>query len=706
MKKYFMLVLLSAGILMLSCKKEKTSEDENTDPIPVEVANAVIGSDGGMLQWGAFELTVPPSAFIGSFKLRLTEHQEAGIQGTDEASVFYTVSGLPLRFNEPLKLSISPKSQTEGSIFLLMGEDSRAVSQNNTGLHFRFEEGSLNDGKYDFDIMPIPGSENQISDTMELTLGLVKNYTKISSKGQFEIFAPASLNSAALQLMTYLDEAYSIIKSGDLDFSYSKRTNWPVKVNFMKLDNSTFGNFVASKWGDNYGYLEFNSDKALDLPELRLTAGHEFFHLVQALYDPRRGFVKAISAPSHLWLEEASSVWLEERFTATTSYCSPIRNGHQMAPFGGLEAGAVGNQTNHGYGMSSIVKYIENHYGSGQLVKIFNAIYANQSVLSAMNNNLPEPLAEFYPYFINDYILGNVYNDMGMSTIVGNSDGEFTAGNAGDTLKTFESEYPGLSAKAYKFKITYTGLTEQSSLVINTFNGTKKLIYKITSGSTELLGTALGEFVVGNLKQLQEENAMIVVVVVHQYYTTMAEKLEFKIRQAPPAQFNSGKFSLSNVPAVRKLERLPEGTVSFSDVIIGWTYDNEFRSGTYQNGIYTANWSIEVNGWTKSGSMVLHIDEANKKITSGEITSDYRYNAGPTTDYKIFRIKIKDVAATQWSQGSASFSVGGSNFCDLSYIYDFQYGDSQKLNNTTFIGTMDSYSCQSSTSFGINLKFD
>lgn len=704
MKKYLLLVPLTIGILIQACKKDKTEDDQ--EPVPTEVASATIGSDGGTLQWNTFELVVPPSSLVGSFKLRLTEHTEQSVYGSDEASVFYTVHGLPVRFSEPLKISITPKSQGDGNLFMVLGEESRAVSQDNTGTHFRFEEGTLNEGKYDVEIMPIPGSENLVNDTMQLTLGLVRNYTKISSKGQFEIYTPASLNSAALQLMAYLDEAYTKVQSGDLDFSYAKRTNWPVKVNFKKLDNSTFGNFVASKWGDNYGFLEFNSDKATDLPELKLTAGHEFFHLVQALYDPRNGFVKAISGPTHLWLEEASSVWIEERFTATPGYCSLIRNGHQPAPFEGMEAGAVGNQTNHGYGMSALIKYIENRFGIDHLVNVFGSIYGQQSVLSAIDNNLPEPLATFYPDFINEYILGNIYSDMSITTVVGNSAGEFESNNANDTLKAFESEYPGLSAKAYKFKITHTSFDEQSSLAINTFNGTKKLIYKIKAGGTELLGTALGEFVVGNLLQLQQENAMIVVVVVHQYYTTMTEKLEFKIRQTPPAQFNSGKFSLSNVPAVRRLERLPEGTISFSDVYISWPYDNEYRPGTYQNGVYTANWSVIENGWTKSGSMVLHIDEVNKKITNGEITSDFRYNASPTLDYKIFRIKLKDVPATQWNVGNATFGVGGNNFCDLSKIWDFQHGDSQKVGNTTFIGTMDSYSCQSSTSFGISLRFD
>ncbi|MFH1121239.1 MAG: hypothetical protein V1775_15575 [Bacteroidota bacterium] len=704
MKKYFILMSLAAGILILSCKKDK--KDNEPEPVPTEVASAVIGSDGGTLQWNTFELIVPPSSFTGTFNLTLLEHQELSVQGVDEASVFYTVHGLPVRFSEPLKLSITPKSQEDGSLFLVLGEESRAVSQNVTDLHFRFEEGTMYEGKYTVDILPVPGSENLVGDTMGLTLGLVRNYTKISSKGQFEIFAPASLNTAALQLMTYLDEAYTMIQSGDLAFSYARRTNWPVKVNFKKLDNSTFGNFVASKWGNNYGFLEFNSDKAQDLPELRITAGHEFFHLIQALYDPRSGFVKAISAPTHLWLEEASSVWLEERFANTPGYCSPIRNGHQLAPFEGMEDGAVGNQTNHGYGMSALIKYIESKFGIEQLAKIFGSIFANQSVIQAIDNNVPEPLATFYPDFINEYILGNIYSDMSITTVVGNSAGEFESNNTIDTLKVFESEYPGLSVKAYKFKITHTGFDEQSSLAINTFNGTKKLIYKIKSGNYELLGTSLGEFVVNNLSQLQQENAMVVVVVVHQYYTTMTEKLEFKIRQTPPAQFNSGKFSLSNVPAVRRLERLPEGTISYSDVFISWTYDNDYRPGTYQNGVYTANWSVVENGWTKSGSMVLHIDETNHKITNGEVTSDYRSNASPLVDYKIFSIKIKDVAATGWGSGYATFGVGSNNFCDLSKIYDFQHGDSQQVGNTTFVGSMDSYSCQSSTSFGINLKFD
>src|SRR5690606_5603322 len=50
---------------------------------------------------------------------------------------------------------------------------------------------------------------------------------------------------------------------------------------------------------------------------MRITAGHELLHLMQALYNP------AGALTPWLWFEEASATWLERRLTSIPEYVPP-----------------------------------------------------------------------------------------------------------------------------------------------------------------------------------------------------------------------------------------------------------------------------------------------------------------------------------------------------------------------------------------------
>ena len=70
-----------------------------------------------------------------------------------------------------------------------------------------------------------------------------------------------------------------------LDLVTAKEQKWPVDVTIKRLDtakSSVYGYSINSMWGNNYGYMQFNFDKIDETENMKVTAGHEFFHLVQS----------------------------------------------------------------------------------------------------------------------------------------------------------------------------------------------------------------------------------------------------------------------------------------------------------------------------------------------------------------------------------------------------------------------------------------
>ncbi|PKP51464.1 MAG: hypothetical protein CVT92_12750 [Bacteroidetes bacterium HGW-Bacteroidetes-1] len=181
----------------------------------------------------------------------------------------------------------------------------------------------------------------------------------------------------------------------------------------MDLDGEKDGAFVPSKWGNNHGILEIDESLMSQSAELRTTAAHEFFHLIQALYDTRWGFTKGVSKPDHYWLKVAASVWSEEFFSDNTDYVSKTRGGNEKEPFYGWLHQVDQEPDVHGYGMSALLKYISKTYGIIKIKDIFQKIYEGKSVKDAINEALPNNLSSFYGDFINQYLQKQIYNDMG-----------------------------------------------------------------------------------------------------------------------------------------------------------------------------------------------------------------------------------------------------------------------------------------------------
>ncbi len=715
MKTKLFFLLIPLVFLAYSCGKDDDPSgpedpgDNGDDPIPEEpLSSADIDEDGGTLEWNTLAVDITEGSFQGTHTLEVSEFTGGANFGSDEASDFYTVEGIPYQFGEPLTLSIELENKTDEGVFMVIGEEVAAPSLNSQQHFFRFEEGVIADGKYSFTLQVMDDQGNATDEPLTLHVGLVKNYMKVASKNNFEVFAPSNMSAAASHIANTLEEAHTLISMQRLGFSYGNRTKWPIKAHLKEVADNVHGYFVPSKFGDNHSFMEFNTKKVGELDEMKTTVGHEFFHLVQALYDPRWGFTKAISPSYYFWLQEAASVWIEEHFSDDENYVSSIRHGHQMAPFKGMIKGGHEDTQEHGYGMAALIKYIEMNYGEDKLVEMFTyGAQGNNDILGAFNESLPDPLSSYYPDFIDQYIRGNIYDDLGIANLLKNINGTFTINTEDDTLKKFESNYPGLSAKVYKIEPKYSNFQDESKLTLKTSHGTKKIIYKLKGNDLTFLGTTFGDYEVSDLKQLQQENAVVIAIVVHQYYTDMEEELEAVVNNGQPEIFwETCSANFYDVPLEYLREHLPDGNSVIYENTSTLGYSDNGYTGSFEDGVFTMEWDDVDGSNRKTGRAEFHVDLSTNKLTYGEFEWEDRSTGNyPDENYEIVRFKVANIDAKYpASPDVAVFELNGSEFCDNAKFYDFYREQASGVPTSYMRYTLQDYSCLDQTRFTIKLN--
>ncbi len=512
------------------------------------VLSTTVGASGGKLKSNTIEVIIPAGSFSTNTKVELKKQTGENVFGTNKASDYHTVTGLPADFSKPITITVTPDKNAGTDLFMAMGEESFVPSLNKMELNYSFVESTVKEGKYVFNLTPAETDNDAKGKKMDLTFGLVKDFackgggtksTRATSKFLIYYDTKKVHDYDAEKLEKYLNDAYNELV--DMGFSFSKRTNWPVQVNLynrQSYSQNRLGEFVPSKLGNNRGYMTFNASYMSDETLMKSTAGHELFHLVQALYDPRWAFTKAISAGNFYWLDEASSTWFEE-IMAGKAYSSLTRQGHHLEPLRGIYKGADDNPQHYGYGMAAFVKSMVGQTDKMTLSNIYQKISEGaENPVKAINGGSSKSVSEMYPFFLDEYFDRRVYSDFEQSSLL-TAEGvqTWTIASKEDSLKTFDNDYPGISAKIFKLNLSYDGFNDNDTLKIKTdeISFAPKYVYKMQGGNVfKLLAMGKSELSITGLKQLQKDKAMILVVVINSGYTDKNFKTTFKVK--PPSE--------------------------------------------------------------------------------------------------------------------------------------------------------------------------
>ncbi len=216
--------------------------------------------------------------------------------------------------------------------------------------------------------------------------------------------------------LDYAEHARTLLESFDYDFDDA--ISYPVNINVVHgLSSETWGLTSIPLGGKAHQSIELNADYCApaDITPMRATIGHEFFHVVQNIYNPLGAY--AINHPSlygatFYWLSEASSVWFESYMIDNLDYVSPVfETNIDMYPRGlenyyrtdGKDA------QNMGYWASGFIRRLAGLRGRDAVRVIWDKVKAQTAPYSDLTavikaDDSPAVLAQRWTSFMNDFL--------------------------------------------------------------------------------------------------------------------------------------------------------------------------------------------------------------------------------------------------------------------------------------------------------------
>lgn len=634
MKKTIIFIAITLLLNATSCKDDSpSSPDNDQDDI---ITTETIGTAGGSISSAEVTITIPANSFASEQEISISESNANDFE-TGGISTPYKIEGIPADYNLLINLSLKLDSETNEDVFVAVGAETFIKSSFTSATTYYQLDAIVSDGAATCQL-PVPeGLLSKIVDrntntneTFDLLVQVITGKTYTSSDGHFKINYLVGVSDQSVNLLAgYLEDAYE--KFIDLGFSYSVRTKWPVEVTVRSINDEDFGHSVSSIWGDNYSYLEFNSRKIYNAPEMRLTAGHEFFHLVQSFYDPRNRFSKAKFASQHLWIDEASAVWSEQFFTNEQNYVSPIREGHTSAFMRGMQTGPGTNAQSYGYGMSALIKY----FGEESVIKIYNSIKAGSHPIEAVNFGTIDPASYWWTDFTKKYINGDIYDDISPLTLATDTDTKiFEINSDGDSIKVFDETYSDLSVMLFNVKLNNPLFTENSVIRFNLTPNSNQtlLVFKYKGSSIEFIDQSDSELQLNNVKDLYDSGWFLLAAVPNFRWLTPytgTTNVSLTVRSSKSETIDLSKYKYCQIGLYNADFYMESSNGDQYYVTIGHLIPLTKVEGSFQGNTFTAEWDIsEYPARNGQLTVTLNDDLLVTSFSASEIIDD---NASITT---------------------------------------------------------------------------
>lgn len=478
--KKFLPYLILLFLFINSCKDAEPTAPRDT-PQDQPLAEKNIGPEGGILETEDFKLEISAGTLTEEAKLKLYPDKDENPYPDNSLTKRYLIEGFPSDYKNPIRIKIKYSGSLGKSNYITFGEKVFIPSMAKEDFADKFIPATDSAGFLKATI-PYPDKEAQFlkiynaeqNKGWTIKFGGIFSNTEVTTPQEhFKMIwlasGPANIEGMR-SVGEYLEKSYSKFLEPDLGFSYENRTNWPVDVSIKKLETTVNAFYTPSLRGRNYGNISINSDYFLN-PSVKYTCIHEYFHLVQDLYDPRPAPLHAsIFNFQHYWVMEAASSWSELLFSDDPNYLPSGLPANNIAPFNGFQRGAEGSfekARDHGYGMSCAIIYLAGRYGKGVVKKIFDNIKAGKHPIDAIRISAESPQLWLEDFF-KDYLTNSRWNN---SQLLSVPYGTIKTITPLTTDVSFNEDYPDLSARYYRFSLSGS-FNETSELVFTLKNGT------------------------------------------------------------------------------------------------------------------------------------------------------------------------------------------------------------------------------------------
>ncbi len=445
-----------------------------------------IGAAGGVLEAEGFRLIVPPGAFALEADLVLRDVTASAPAEAHRITRVFEVAGVPETIALPCTLQLAtptagPEDETR---WIRLEETDTFISSAKTFGRCPVTLATEDEGALVRALLPAIPAEGAGADgpgsATETTTGTLQfsavslRWSFVTPQGHFKLLYDLTItNPTAQQIGAELERAYALLRD-DLGLSWSKRTR-PITVTIQDFEAAhaeAWGLHVPSKWcGAEYDEIILNRQKILANPsgsDLKATVGHELFHLMQHLYDPRNRISQG-KPNEWFWMNEAMSTWFERKMIDRTHIPESVREAdyrfflyHALQYTPSYTLGVSCNDCwivqNHGYGASLFLgATFEGANGGEQKIgDLLKRRLDREEPLAALGQVLAPSgsnLTAAWRAFCSTWLSGGVYPDVPQfpspAKIVEGRNDAFTFNAADQSLHTFQWQAANYAARLY-----------------------------------------------------------------------------------------------------------------------------------------------------------------------------------------------------------------------------------------------------------------
>ena len=626
-----------------------------------------IGPNGGTIGNTAFSLTVPQGTFAADTPIELVP--VANSNPSEAAAVnAYRLIGLPADFTKPLTVKMQLNTPYTEDMYMRIGIN---VYDYKTGgyvtryssVPVTFENGYLSAGipPSVTGMAPLSRSPLDRPECREMVIdarkAVEKSRIESCSGNRFKVIwpGPAASFPRTLDLCTELNQAYATLVSL-LGFSVAPRTDWPMTVNVIDLQN-IWGEYANSRLTVNWDELNFNTQifTTSNLAVLKETVIHEFFHFIQALYAP----APRVGIDPNTWIDEAASVWAQRYASADPEYVPDdfVYNAGEsitlppppLTSILGTQA-EHDMQQDHGYGLSILFEYIRKYHDpTGKfMVKIFEYLKNGKTPAQAIIRTIADLDAmlpnNWWSEYLYRHVTGGVYpfstktNKSQFSPLLIGSPSAYKTRSAtisAATPYTDTAGYPDLSAHFYRIPLTTDWLPDYK--IHLSLDDTGKLgefrVFKATTTTTDQRSlvsiepyeanpqwAVYRDLIIDNPIDMKNKNQELFVVVYNtssQTPDSMAPTNTITFRAVIEGQPRCGLA----VNTLGTFQRSSDGTFQtweLDQLTYGGVEGEPDKPGTMNNGTYLFDGKHVIGPKEYSGMLTFTLNQERNRVISFE----------------------------------------------------------------------------------------
>jgi len=525
--KRFAVLLLSLSLLYCfsGCKKENNPDNPAGPDQGFELlTEAVVGPGGGqLLSDGHMIVDVPAGSFGSSVTLQAFTSEEQNPFGDDgAASPLVYLKGLPADFSKPVRIAVKHDGSALEDTYIGWGFVAGTTTTFDTVFGYKLIPATDSSGYLVGMILPVDdgsrealGEDHSHKGKYGVPFLCVRNM-KYYLTDHFQIFFHSSyynLNTIP-SLAGGLEDAYSLLQSWG--FKYDARKEWPLEVQVKPLKDIDGQSLRRYPHSNNTGYIEINSGIITDHNRLRITGAHEFFHVVQDLYN---------SNENYNWLQEASSTWFEAYLTLNPGTYKPATySRNRLEVFYGVKDGNGPGEGSYGYAASSMLKYLINYNNAAQnpnvIFNVWSAAKTGKPPVEAIHAIPMFNSTSWWKDYMKEQLIGNIFMDTVYNQVnkiyFNHHGGSWSIDTQDDKLKEFPMLGWDFSGDIYKIDPNYSQLAQGSALEIS-HNGSNNYLHAFRIGkgitSIQLTGEGENKVTVFNLKDYVDTEDLIYVLV-------------------------------------------------------------------------------------------------------------------------------------------------------------------------------------------------